>query len=125
MRYFLFAASLMLIASCADLKKWIPSDFDNVEFDSLASLYVVAIHPSTDDWCNKRELQYMDRQSAKLEVYSKYRLNSNINDIYAEIHGLASELNDRESPSGVYCKLKRGNIADATDKALEVFGGRK
>lgn len=125
MRYFLFATSLLFLASCADLKRWIPSDFDNVEFDSLASLYVVAVQPATEDWCKGSELLYLERQSAKLELYSKYRLNTNIVDVYTEIHSLASELYNRESPSNVYCKLKRGNIADASEKALKVFGGRK
>jgi len=112
---------LLFLAGC----NLLPSDFDNVEFDRLASLNVMSIHPVTDDWCRESELKRMNYVSYILKIYSKYRLNANIAEIYSEIHSLTAELAEREDPSNTYCKLKRNNIHKATTKALEVFGGRK
>ena len=118
----LFFASLLFFAGCSLL----PSDFDNVEFDRLASLNVLSISPYVnDDWCRQAELKRMKYVSDILQVYSQNRLNDNISNIYAEIGSLVNELNEREKPSSAYCQLKRKNIHKATTSALEVFGGRK
>lgn len=124
MRYLVFAVATTFIVGCAELGKWVPSKYDNNEFDTLAEIQVIAGMP-TKDWCNPRELQFMKRQSAKLVLYGKYRLNDNIEGIYNDLHSLVSELAEKEEPSDAYCKIKRGSIADASEAALKVFGGRK
>jgi hypothetical protein len=126
MRYLLFGALVLLFVGCGQLAQWKPSEFDNVEFNSLATLHVLANTPaSEEEWCNRRELFAMKRMSLRLQVYSEHRLNDNIGDIYRELNSLINELYDRETPSNVYCKVKRMTVAESIDHMLEVFGGRK
>lgn len=126
MRYLFFGAIALIFIGCSQVSQWIPSKFDNVELNSLATLYVMASTPaSEEDWCNRRELFGMKRMSLRLQVYSEHRLNDNIGDIYRELNSLINELYDRENPSNVYCKVKRMTVAESIDHILEVFGGRK
>ena len=66
----------------------------------------------------------MDYLGRILATYGNNTLNDDIGEIYTEVSSLASELRARENPSPTYCKLKRTNISDATDRAIEVFGRR-
>jgi len=126
MRYLFFGAIGLLFIGCSQVAQWMPSEFDNVEFNSLATLYVLANTPaSEEEWCNRRELFAMKRMSLRLQVYSEHRLNDNIGDIYRELNSLINELYDRENPTDVYCKIKRMTVAESIDRTLEVFGGRK
>jgi len=126
MRYLFSGAVFLFLIGCAQLAQWKPSEFDNVEFNSLATLYVMANTPSSEEeWCNRRELFAMKRMSLRLQVYSEHRLNDNIGDIYRELNSLINELYDRQNPSNVYCKIKRTTVAESIDHILEVFGGRK
>ena len=67
----------------------------------------------------------MNYRSFYLHTYSKNRLNENITEIYKGLHGLTTELVERENPSDAYCRIKRTNIHNITSSALEVFGDRK
>lgn len=124
MRHFGILLFVISITSCS-FGQFIPSGFDNVEFDRLAELNVIS-KPSSDkqEWCNKEKIERILVQSEVLSVYSRYTLNSNIAEIYKEINDLADEMSQKETPSAMYCKLKRQSIHDITEKALEVFGGR-
>ena len=74
--------------------------------------------------CASPELERMDYLGRILATYGNNTLNDDIGEIYTEVSSLASELRARENPSPTYCKLKRTNISDATDRAIEVFGRR-
>lgn len=99
-----------------------PSRFDNVEFGYLSELRAIS---TLEESCNQEHIDEIKFLSAVLKVYSKNTLNENITRIYAEIHDLATELAERENPSNVYCRIKRENIAVASDNALEIFGKRR
>jgi len=115
-------AVLLLGSSCS----FIPDNFDSVEFGHLAELKVTA---GWSDTCKKSEVDRIKYHSRVLVEFSKNTLNSNVASIYTEINGLAEELSDRveqaDTPSPAYCKIKRGNITKTVDMALDVFGGRK
>jgi len=114
-----------VVAGCSNFSKFIPSGFDSTEFDRLAELHVVSTSPLVgDNWCRSADINRMHFLSEILLTYSKYTLNTNISDIYTEINSLTDELRQAEEPSPVYCKLKRENISNATQGALEVFGKR-
>lgn len=111
-----------VVASCGI----IPDDFDNVEFDRLAELNVLASAPlDGKNWCGGADIGMLNFNAKVLAVYSEHTLNENIANIYLEIADLTQELHDRKDPSEAYCKIKRNNIANATQKALDVFGGRR
>lgn len=123
----LIALSLFLLLSgCSALSKFIPSNFDNVEYGMLVELNVIASSPLVEDnWCNDSHLNRMAYISRQLKVYSEHRLNENIANIYSEIDSLAMELRNRKNPSTTYCKIKRNNIHKITNETLSVFGDRK
>lgn len=123
--------SLLVVTGCANIAKWIPSDFDNVEFDRLAELHVLASAPMDGkNWCGSYDIGMINYHASVLTVYSENRLNDNITLIYQNINSISQTLLDRvrqpgSPPSEARCKLSRGQIADLTDEALEVFGDRK
>jgi hypothetical protein len=99
----------------------LPNRFDNVEFGYLSELRAVS---TLEENCNQDHIDKMKFLSSVLLVYSKNTLNENTANIYKKINNLAVELSERENPSDVYCRLKRENIAVASDNALEIFGKR-
>jgi hypothetical protein len=118
--------SLLVVTGCANIAKWVPSDFDNVEFDRLAELHILASEPlDGKNWCGSYDIGMMHYNARVLSVYSEYRLNQNITDVYTAIQDLTQELKDRENPSEGYCKIKRQGIANISKQALETFGDRK
>ena len=124
MKYFLIGTLALLLSGCANVSKYLPSEFDNVEYGKLVELNVISIMPQSS-WCTKSTLSQMNYRAMYLHTYAEHRLNSNIAEIYAGIHGLTSELVERKEPSEAYCKIKRTNIHDITSTALETFGDRK
>ena len=121
-----FLLMIVLLAGCANVTKWIPSDFDNVEFGKLAELHVLAAEPlDGSTWCGAADIGMMHHHAKILSVYSEHRLNANIKNIYTAISDLTRELKDRENPSEGYCKIKRQGIADITEQTLATFGDRK
>jgi phage host-nuclease inhibitor protein Gam len=91
----------------------------------LAVLKVLSDNPTLNNYCNTDDLNKIKFETQVLQVYSENALNTNIADVYTEIASLASELSDRQDASQAYCRLKRQNITEATDRALAVFGRRK
>lgn len=120
----LLGTLLLALSGCANIGKFFPSDFDNVEYGKLVELNTIAIMPAKT-WCNPSSLNQMNYRAQYLHTYATHRLNTNIAEIYAGIHGLTSELAEREKPSEAYCKIKRTNIHDITTTILETFGDRK
>ena len=119
---FMIVLVAAVVASCS----LIPDDFDNVEFSRLAELNVLASEPlDGKNWCGSADIGMLNYNAKVLAVYSEHTLNENIASIYSEIADLTQELYSRENPSNAYCKIKRNNIANATQKALDVFGGRR
>jgi len=111
-------ALALLMSGCS----LFPDNFDNQEFGYLAELHVSAsVTPSP---CDAGELKEIHRLASILATYSDHTLNDNTALIYSEIESLSDELSNRESPSKIYCKLKRKSIEDVTEKALSVFGTR-
>ena len=114
------------LAGCSSISKFLPSNFDNVEFGKLVELNVVAeLKDPAEPWCNPVIINQMNYRSLWLVTYSKYRLNDNIAEIYKQIHGITKELKERENPSDAYCRIKRQSIHRITTDVLEVFGSRK
>lgn len=113
--------SAVLLVGCAGSLNRLPSKFDNVEYRDLVELNVLSKWSET---CASPELERMDYLGRILATYGSNALNDDIGEIYTEVSSLASELRARENPSPAYCKLKRTNISEATDRAIEVFGGR-
>lgn len=120
----LIVALTLAIAGCSSIGKYLPSEFDNVEYGKLVELNTIAIMPAKS-WCNPSSLNQMNYRAQYLHTYAEHRLNPNIAEIYAGIHGLTTELAEREKPSETYCKIKRTNIHDITTTVLETFGDRK
>lgn len=120
----LIGALTLAIAGCSSIGKYLPSEFDNVEYGKLVELNTIAIMPGTG-WCSKSQLNQMNYRAQYLHTYATHRLNTNIAEIYAGIHGLTTELVERDEPSEAYCKIKRTNIHDITTTTLETFGDRK
>ena len=116
--------ALVLMTSCSTIGKFLPSEFDNVEYGKLVELNVLSNMPQ-DDWCKKSIINQLNYRAQYLHTYAEYRLNTNIVEIYKGIHGLTTELVDKKEPSQAYCRIKRTNIHDITSTALEVFGDRK
>jgi len=118
---------LVSITQCS----FLPNEFDSVEFNQLAELYVISSKPASQSWwCNPEEVKQMSHLSNVLKVYSQHRFNQNTANIYSEINDLVTELQSRlfpedRLPSESYCRLKRENIATVSEGALIVFGGRK
>jgi hypothetical protein len=126
MNKIILATTIIMLSACSSLTKWIPSDFDNVEFDRLAELHVLASEPlDGKNWCGSMDIGMMNYHAKILKVYSEHRLNQNIEKIYDAIFDLTTELRDRENPSEPYCKIKRTGIANITEQALVTFGDRK
>ena len=121
----LVLASVLILGACSTIGKYLPSDFDNVEYGKLVELNVVSAMGEDGLWCMKPVLSQMNYRSFYLHTYSKNRLNENITEIYKGLHGLTTELVEREKPSDAYCRIKRTNIHNITSSALEVFGDRK
>lgn len=121
----LLLASVLILGACSTIGKYLPSDFDNVEYGKLVELNVVSAMGEDGLWCMKPVLSQMNYRSFYLHTYSKNRLNENITEIYKGLHGLTTELVERENPSDAYCRIKRTNIHNITSSALEVFGDRK
>lgn len=117
----LMLCSVFVLAGCASSLNRLPNKFDNVEYRDLVELNVLS---KWSDTCKSSELKRMDYLGKILSTYSSNRLNADIAEIYSEISRLTSELRERENPSDAYCKLKRDNISETTDRALEVFGER-
>ena len=115
------------LVSCSTIDKWVPDDFDNVEYQILVELNVIAKSPlvKEESWCHPSHLSRMSYLSHQLTVYAKHRLNPNINKIYGTINDTVFELKNREDPSNAYCKIKRNTIYKMTDDTLKVFGQRK
>lgn len=108
----------LTVAGCVNR---LPSKFDSTEYRDLVEMNVLS---SWSDSCAQPELDRLDYLGRILKTYSTNTLNSDIGEIYTEISSLATELRARENPSPAYCKLKRTNIFDATEKAIEIFGRR-
>ena len=126
-RFFIGIGLLFAVAGCANITNWIPEKYDSVEFSRLAELHVITTSSLTtgqEVWCHPAELSVIHYHAEVLSVYSKHTLKQNIAEIYSEIANLTKELIDRDEPSETYCKLKRRNIAELTERALEVFGNR-
>jgi len=125
MNTFKITASVMMslvLAGCAGFSfNRLPNKFDGVEYRDLVELNVLSQWSET---CASPELERMDYLGRILKTYSSGTLNDDVAEIYNEVSSLASELRARENPSETYCKLKRNNITEATNKAIEVFGGR-
>lgn len=118
--------AIVFITGCANIGKWVPSDFDNVEFAKLAELHVMASEPLDGaNWCGPADIGMMDYNARVLAVYSEHRLNDNIKNIYTAIQDLTTELADRDNKSETYCKIKRQSIANISEQALATFGDRK
>ena len=118
--------SILLITGCSSIGKWIPSDFDNVEFGKLAELHVLASEQLDGvNWCGRADIGMIHHHAKILSVYSEHRLNDNIKNIYTAISDLTQELKDRKDPSEGYCKIKRQGIANISEQALATFGDRK
>ena len=127
MKNFLIAVGVLLVAGCTSLSDWIPEKYDSVEFSRLAELHVIAtssMAKSQPVWCHPAELSVLHYQAEVLSVYARHTLKDNIAEIYLGIADLASELVQREEPSEAYCRIKRNNIAELTERALAVFGNR-
>ena len=108
------ALCIFVLSGCSSIGKFIPSDFDNVEYGKLVELNVIS-NMSQGDWCKKSTIGQMDYRAHWLYTYSKYRLNENITTIYQKLNSLTNELVARENPSQAYCRLKRQNIHKVTD----------
>ena len=118
---------IFAVAGCTSISDWIPEKYDSVEFSRLAELHVITTSSLTtgeDVWCHPAELSVIHYHAEVLSVYSKHTLKENIAEIYSGIADLTEELIERDEPSEAYCKLKRRNIAELTERALEVFGNR-
>ena len=112
----------VVLTGCAGFSlNQLPNKFDNVEYRDLVELNVLSKWSET---CSPTEIERMDYLGNILKTYSKGTLNDNVAEIYSEVSSLTSELRARENPSQIYCKLKRENITIATEKAIEIFGGR-
>jgi len=126
MKSFVIAICFTMLAGCSTIQKFMPSNFDNVEFGKLVELNVIFESPLIgEDWCREMDIHRMAFVSNQLRVYSENRLNANISKIYSEIDKLVMELKNKENPSSAYCKIKRGSIHKVTEDALKVFGSRK
>jgi len=112
---------LFLFTSCSALK-FLPEDFDGNEYMKLAELSVLSELSTT---CDIMELSSMHFHSAVLMKYSEGTLKENIADIYTGIHDLTVELVERQNPSAAYCRLKRANITELVNEAMDTFGNRK
>ena len=117
---FLFVA--IMVSGCANFKDYVPEDFDGNEYMKLAELSVLS---ELSESCDGMEIASMRFNSAVLMRYSEGTLKENIAEIYAGIHDLTVELTERENPSAAYCKIKRGNISELVDEAMDTFGDRK
>ena len=127
MKNFLIAVGLLTVAGCANLTDWIPEKYDSAEFNRLAELHVVAsslLSRSQPVWCHPAELSVITYHTQVLTVYAEHTLKNNITEIYVGIAVLTQELVQRQEPSEAYCRIKRQNIAELTERALEVFGNR-
>lgn len=115
------------LVSCTAITDLLPSDFDNVEYQMLVELNVIAKSPLVKDdaWCHPSHISRMSYLSHQLTVYAKHRLNPNINKIYNTINDTVFELKQKEDPSNAYCKIKRNTIYKMTDDTMKVFGQRK
>lgn len=109
------------LAGCAGSLNRLPNKFDNVEYRDLVELNVLA---GWSEDCARPELDRMAYLGKILSTYSAGSLNDDVAEIYKEVSDLTVELRARENPSDTYCKLKRTNIAEATERAIEVFGRR-
>ena len=114
-------ALLFLFTSCA-AGKFLPENFDGNEYMRLSELSVISELSAT---CNFLEIASMSFHSAVLMTYSEGTLKLNIAEIYKGIYNLTVELVDRVNPSPAYCKLKRANISELVNEALDTFGNRK
>jgi len=121
----LVLASVLILGACSTVGKYLPSEFDNVEYGKLVELNVVSAMGEDGLWCMKPVLSQMNYRSHYLHTYSQHRLNDNITEIYKDLHVLTTELVERENPSDAYCRIKRNNIHNITDNVLSVFGDRK
>ena len=121
------ACIILGLAGCSTISNLFPSDFDNAEYSMLVELNVIAKSPlvKEESWCHPSHISRMAYLSTQLTVYSKHRLNENINKIYNTINDTVIELKEKESPSNAYCKIKRNTIYKMTDDTLKVFGDRK
>lgn len=114
----------LAIAGCSSIGKYLPSEFDNVEYGKLVELNVISNMPQ-EDWCKKSTVNQMNYRAKYLVTYAENRLNDNITEIYKGLHGLTEELVNKEEPSQAYCRIKRTNIHNITTNVLSVFGDRK
>ena len=85
----LLGTLLLALSGCANIGKFFHSDFDNVEYGKLVELNTIAIMPAKT-WCNPSSLNQMNYRAQYLHTYATHRLNTNIAEIYAGIHGLTS-----------------------------------
>lgn len=119
MKYAILVFTLFL-SGCSILD-YMPDKFDNVEYERLVSLGVTVDMASGCDVDNIQEMLYNSRI---LKKYSQGTLGKGTTLVYSEINDLIEELNSRESPSVVYCDLKRKNIKSITEQAIETYGRR-
>lgn len=126
MKNILIGLFAVLTVGCSSIGKFVPSEFDNVEYGKLVELSVLSLsHGSTEEWCKSSMISQMNYRAEYLHTYAKHRLNDNIVEIYKGIHDLTLELKEKENPSEAYCKIKRTNIHNVTNNVLSVFGDRK
>lgn len=111
----------LILTGCAGGFNRLPNKFDNVEYRDLVELNVLA---GWSEGCARPELDRMEYLGKILSTYSAGSLNDDVAEIYKAVGDLTVELRARENPSDTYCRLKRTNIAEATDRAIQVFGRR-
>lgn len=116
-KQFFIILSLSSITACGLL----PAKFDNNEYMHLVYLNIAA---DSQQGCNRIETESILFYSKFLYRYSKHTTNNNITETYEKLYNWAAELSSKESPSDVYCNIKKKNIKEVTDRALEVYGGR-
>lgn len=109
------------MTGCGSLK-YMPENFDGNEYMKLAELSVMADLSPT---CDGIELASMRFNAAVLMKYSEGTLKENIADIYEGLYSEIVQLSEREKPSAAYCKIKRENVSNLIDQAMDTFGDRK
>ena len=110
-------AALFVLAACTGF----PNPFDNIEYDHLIRLNVLAEKAD----CSVSNRVRMLEESRFLVKFSGGRLNENVNSIYVGISDLTQELHDRQDPSSSYCSIKNEQIESLTQEAIDVFGQRR
>ena len=70
----------LAIAGCSSIGKYLPSEFDNVEYGKLVELNVISNMPQ-EDWCKKSTVNQMNYRAKYLVTYAENRLDDNVKKI--------------------------------------------